>query len=66
LTSSLADYVSLDDDLCIEEVVKRTYEFVEDKRARRARSPLFGLIVDSIARLVVRQWLIRYNLDGKG
>ena len=56
----LGDYVSLRDDVRIEDVAKRMEEVVRDQQARTGRNKLdarFDLIVHSTGGLVARRWI---------
>ena len=59
----LGDYISLDDDVKIEDVVKRMEGLVRDKlQAGELKAP-FDMVVHSTGGLVARQWIITYYLD---
>lgn len=53
----LGDYVSMDDDVRIEDVVKRMEEVVNEKVAAEELTVPFDLIVHSTGGLVARRWL---------
>ena len=59
----LGDYISLDDDVKIEDVVKRMEWVVRDKlHAGELKAP-FDMVVHSTGGLVARQWICTYYLD---
>ena len=61
----LGDYISLDDDVKVEDVAKRMQQVVTEKKAD-GLSDSFDLIVHSTGGLVARQWLAMFYADGKG
>ncbi len=61
----LADYISLEDDVKVEDAAKRLEQVVRDKMATEGLSEPFDLIVHSTGGLVVRQWLSKYYPDGR-
>ena len=56
----LADYISMDDDVSIEDAAKAMQAAVEGKIAGRELKPPFDLIVHSTGGLVARTWLSAY------
>jgi pimeloyl-ACP methyl ester carboxylesterase len=56
----LADYISIDDDVSIEDAAKAMQAAVEGKIAGRELKPPFDLIVHSTGGLVARTWLSAY------
>jgi hypothetical protein len=62
----LGDYISLDDDVRIEDVAKRMQQVIQDKMANEGLKAPFDLIVHSTGGLVARQWLADFYPDGKG
>jgi hypothetical protein len=61
----LGDYISLDDDVQIQDVAKRMEQVVENKMTNEGLKAPFDLIVHSTGGLVARQWLTSYYGDGK-
>jgi len=61
----LGDYISLDDDVRIEDVAKRMQQVVQDKISREGLAAPFDMIVHSTGGLVARQWLGDYYPDGQ-
>lgn len=61
----LGDYISLDDDVKVEDVAKRMEQVVQDKMANDGLKAPFDLIVHSTGGLVARQWLVSYYPDSK-
>jgi hypothetical protein len=61
----LGDYISLDDDVRVEDVAKRMEAVVRDKMQNEGLSAPFDLIVHSTGALIARQWLTMYYADGK-
>ena len=64
----LGDYISLRDDVTIEDVAKRMEEVISDRLALPASSPSrlgpkFHLVVHSTGGLVARRWISRYYMD---
>lgn len=59
----LGDYISLDDDVKIEDVAKRMEALVREKLASGELRAPFDLIVHSTGGLVARQWISTYYLD---
>ena len=59
----LGDYISLDDDVKIEDVAKRMEALVREKLASAEIHAPFDLIVHSTGGLVARQWISTYYLD---
>ncbi|HET6971507.1 MAG TPA: hypothetical protein VFH92_10315, partial [Phenylobacterium sp.] len=58
----LGDYISLDDDVRVEDVAKRMEDVVAGLMAAGQLAPTFDLIVHSTGALVARQWLLdRHN-----
>lgn len=56
----LGDYISLDDDVKVEDVSKRLEAVVQDLIAKNRLTVPFDLIVHSTGGLVARRWLIEY------
>lgn len=61
----LADYISLDDDVRVEDVAKRMQTVVQDLIARGVLKAPFDVIIHSTGGLVVREWLATFYPDGK-
>src|SRR5437763_322095 len=61
----LGDYISLDDDVRIEDIAKRMQQVVLDTMANAGLVAPFDLIVHSTGGLVARQWLTTYYPNGK-
>lgn len=62
----LGDYISLDDDVRVEDVAKRMEDVVQEHlQGRRLRAP-FDLIVHSTGGLVARRWLANSYPAGRG
>lgn len=59
----LGDYISLDDDVKIEDVAKRMEALVRDKLLEGEIKAPFDMIVHSTGGLVARQWISTYYLD---
>ena len=59
----LSDYISLDDDVKIEDVAKRMEAVVRDKLQKGEIKKPFDMIVHSTGGLVARQWISAYYLD---
>lgn len=59
----LGDYISMDDDVKIEDVAKRMDVLLREKIAANELSAEFDMIVHSTGGLVVRQWLSTYYSD---
>ncbi|MBI5436449.1 MAG: alpha/beta hydrolase [Nitrosomonadales bacterium] len=59
----LGDYISLDDDVKIEDVAKRMEALVRDKLQKGEIKAPFDMIVHSTGGLVARQWISTYYLD---
>lgn len=62
----LGDYVSLDDDVRIEDVAKRMEAVLRAAIAKGDLTPPFDLIVHSTGGLVAREWLATYYPTGQG
>lgn len=61
----LGDYISLDDDVRVEDVAKRMQTVLQEKMAGDGLKAPFDMIVHSTGGLVARQWLASYYPDGK-
>ncbi len=61
----LSDYISLDDDVRIEDVSKRMDEVIRAGLADGSITAPFDLIVHSTGGLVARHWISTYYPDGK-
>jgi pimeloyl-ACP methyl ester carboxylesterase len=59
----LGDYISLDDDVKIEDIAKRMEALVRDKLLVGEIKAPFDMIVHSTGGLVARQWISTYYLD---
>ena len=59
----LGDYISLDDDVKIEDVAKRLEALVREKLANGEIKAPFDMIVHSTGGLVARQWISTYYFD---
>ena len=59
----LGDYISLDDDVKIEDVAKRMEALVREKLGSGELQAPFDMIVHSTGGLVARQWISTYYLD---
>jgi hypothetical protein len=62
----LTDYISLEDDVRIGDVVKRMQDVVQAALANGQLTAPFDMIVHSTGGLVAREWLARYYPDGVG
>lgn len=62
----LGDYVSMDDDVRVEDVGKRMESVIRELIAANKLTVPFDLIVHSTGGLVAREWLSRYYPDGQG
>lgn len=62
----LGDYVSLDDDVRIEDVAKRMQSVVLELIDAGKLAAPFDLVVHSTGGLVAREWISRYYPDGAG
>ena len=60
----LGDYVSLDDDVRVEDVAKRMDSVIRDLISRRELTVPFDLVVHSTGGLVVREWLATFHPAG--
>ncbi len=60
----LGDYISMDDDVRIEDVAKRMEEVIREKMAKEGLKSPFDLVVHSTGGLVARQWLSAYYAEG--
>ncbi|MBI4184673.1 MAG: hypothetical protein HY521_11835 [Proteobacteria bacterium] len=61
----LGDYVSLDDDVRIEDVAKRLEAVVGGRLAEGTLGAPFDIVLHSTGGLVVRQWLTAYYTGGR-
>jgi hypothetical protein len=61
----LGDYISMDDDVRVEDVAKRMETVVAGLMAAGQLSPTFDLIVHSTGALVARQWMVDRRKAGK-
>src|SRR5437879_5752132 len=61
----LGDYLSLEDDVKIEDVAKRMEEVIREKMANEGLADSFDMIVHSTGGLVARLWLSTYYPDGR-
>lgn len=59
----LGDYISMDDDVKIEDVAKRMESVIAEKIATGALSNPFDLIVHSTGGLVARYWIAEYYVE---
>lgn len=62
----LGDYISLDDDVRIEDAAKRMQAVLQAYMADRRLQAPFDLVVHSTGGLLVREWLARYYPNGTG
>src|SRR5207245_2308666 len=62
----LGDYVSMDDDVRVEDVGKRMESVIRAAISANKLTVPFDLIVHSTGGLVAREWLSRYYPDGAG
>jgi len=62
----LGDYISMDDDVRIEDVGKRMEAVIRAAIAANQLAAPFDLIVHSTGALAAREWLSRFYPDGKG
>lgn len=62
----LGDYVSLDDDVRLEDVAKRMQRVLSDLIARGELTVPFDLVVHSTGGLVAREWVATFYPDGTG
>lgn len=62
----LGDYISLDDDVRVEDVAKRMKAVVDALIADGTLASSFDLIVHSTGALVAREWLATFYPDGAG
>ena len=53
----LGDYISLDDDVRIEDVAKRMQVVIQDAMATKGLLPPFDVIIHSTGGLVLREWI---------
>ena len=60
----LGDYISLDDDVRVEDVAKRMHAVLGDRLAAGGLRAPFDMIVHSTGGLVARQWLADCHPDG--
>jgi hypothetical protein len=61
----LGDYVSMDDDVRVEDVGKRMQQVIETAIADNTLTVPFDMIVHSTGGLVAREWLARYYPNGR-
>lgn len=61
----LGDYVSMDDDVRVEDVGKRMESVIRSAMETGKLTRPFDLIVHSTGGLVAREWIARYYPDGK-
>src|SRR5947209_4305653 len=61
----LGDYVSMDDDVRVEDVGKRMESVIRTAIATNQLTVPFDLIVHSTGGLVAREWLSRFYPDGQ-
>jgi alpha-beta hydrolase superfamily lysophospholipase len=59
----LGDYISLDDDVKIEDVAKRMEALIRDKQQTKEINAPFDMVVHSTGGLVARQWISTYYID---
>lgn len=64
VTIWLADYISLDDDVRIEDVAKRMDQVLSEKLENGSLAAPFDMIVHSTGGLVARQWVSTYGQKG--
>ncbi len=62
----LGDYISLDDDVRIEDVAKRMQVVIQDAMATKGLLPPFDVIIHSTGGLVLREWIASYYPSGAG
>lgn len=62
----LGDYISMDDDVRVEDVAKRMETVVRELIAGGKLAPEFDLIVHSTGALVAREWISRFYPGGAG
>lgn len=62
----LADYISMDDDVRVEDVAKRMQKVLADLLGSGRLTRPFDLIVHSTGGLVAREWLMTFHPDGQG
>lgn len=62
----LGDYISMDDDVRVEDAAKRMHAVVGELIANGELEASFDLIVHSTGGLVAREWIVSYFPDGKG
>lgn len=62
----LGDYISLDDDVRVEDVALRMEAVIKAMQANGQLSAQFDLIVHSTGALVAREWMATFYPDGKG
>lgn len=65
-TVHLADYISMKDDVRIEDVAVRMHAVITEMLAAGTLEQPFDLIVHSTGGLVAREWITRYYPDGVG
>ena len=61
----LGDYISMDDDVRIEDVAKRMQVVLDEMVAARRLTRPFDLIVHSTGGLVAREWVVRFYPTGR-
>ncbi|MFM5841474.1 esterase/lipase family protein [Aeromonas sanarellii] len=59
----LGDYISLDDDVKIEDVAKRMEALIRDKEQAGELKAPFDMVVHSTGGLVARQWISTYYIE---
>lgn len=62
----LGDYISLDDDVKIEDVAKRMEALIQEKLKTKELTAPFDMVVHSTGGLVARQWISTYYIDDIG
>lgn len=62
----LGDYISMDDDVRIEDAAKRMHDVIGELIANGDLKVPFDLIVHSTGGLVAREWIVSNYPDGKG
>src|SRR5262249_10001909 len=61
----LGDYISLEDDVRVEDAAKRMEQVIRDKIAHDGLADSFDMIVHSTGALVARQWLSVHYPSGR-
>lgn len=59
----LGDYISMDDDVKVEDVAKRMHVLINEKLISGELKKPFDMIVHSTGGLVAREWITAYYLD---